>query len=121
MQDYNLININDEKFKGMIMSTSFDDPLDKLTEFVEELKEKRISGYIVIDMLLILGNSFNRYFEIYFDGQNFNPGTLKIVSVKKHNNIRKMSSEYYKNNESYLNNSVLSNTVKRLITSGYII
>ncbi len=113
-QPFEIGSLDKRKKQAIIYSTNY----LRLEEYVNEvaflLKEKSFKGKVIFDLLLSNGNSFNRYIEMLFDGDNFEIKTTRIINDID-DNIINNSLDFYSSHESYLDNSVLSKSQKFLI------
>lgn len=114
MNSYRIQEINDFKYRAIIFSTDYISPIEELSEIENELRENKYMGTIIFDLLLINGNSENRFIEAFFDGMSFDRKSFKIAD-KLPCMINDLSSEFYYNNLYLVENSRLSNPIKFLI------
>ena len=108
---------------------SIDCILDDI-KFYRKNKELELNteNKVIIDALLIKGNSYNRFYEWSFDKvyeselvieHKLN---LKLVDIQKDSIFRQSTCEYYKNNPKILDDNVLVyDSAKFLIKEGYVI
>lgn len=114
MSSYKIKEVNDFKYKLIIFSTDYISPIDYLSEIEDYLKTKNYLGEIIFDLLLVNGNSENRFIEAFFNGEKFNRKSFMIAN-KLSNEIKNVTTEFYFNNLSIVENSRLSNPIKFLI------
>lgn len=114
MSSYKIKEVNDFKYKLIIFSTDYISPIDYLSEIEDYLKTKNYLGEIIFDLLLVNGNSENRFIEAFFNGEKFSRKSFMIVN-KLSNEIKNVTTEFYFNNLSIVENSRLSNPIKFLI------
>lgn len=114
MSSYKIEEVNDFKYKLIIFSTDYISPIDYLSEIEDYLKTKNYLGEIIFDLLLVNGNSENRFIEAFFNGEKFNRKSFMIAN-KLSNEIKNVTTEFYFNNLSIVENSRLSNPIKFLI------
>lgn len=105
-------------YRYLLISKSFLSTLDEVN-YIEDNLRGKLSGKVVIDLLLSNGLSNNRFVEAYYDGSKFDYSSFRVV-----NNISEtlkiISSEYYKNHPEEVKNSILPNAHKFLILKGRI-
>lgn len=73
---------------------------------------------IVFDLLLLRGDSGARFLETIFDGEKLDKGLFRSVNIKKKSNIRKVTSNYFRENRDLLWDSELSDYQRQLIIRG---
>ena len=62
MNEYNILKVNNEDYKVIIFSKSYETPLLYLEDISNELKAQNLSSCkVVFDMLLCRGNTSERY------------------------------------------------------------
>ena len=118
MREYRLKKYNDIGY--MIYSISSYNPIDCISKIEKEFDKKSYKGNVIFDLLLSNGNNFNRYLKAYFDGNRFKPDSYSIISEPKIE-LKKKSTEFYKKNINFLENSIISKPNKFMIKKGYII
>lgn len=82
-----------------------------------ELKDKKVIGSVIIDMLLANGNNSSRFYEIQFTGESFDLKTIKEVTALQEPVLKKIN-QYIKKNPSILNEGVLTNNEIDKILAG---
>lgn len=119
MKRYDIQKIQDNEYEIMVFSTSFETPLQDVDDISKDLSNcTDCKVKVVFDLLLNMGNGSERYAEVFFDGREFDKSSFKFISVDKKSGIRKISTDYFKNNADMLANSVLSSMQKQLILRG---
>ena len=115
MNNLEIEKLNNSKYEYLVLFTSYADSLADISEIVKYLQKKNcVSGELLFDLLLVNGNSFNRFVEAYYDGRNLNPDTYNIVE-NIDSTIKNRTKLIIKRNMKYLSNSVLTNSEKREI------
>lgn len=93
-----------------------------LTEILDEIRKVleclRVKGNVLIDTLLFNGNNDERFISIYFDGQQFDLGSYKIVKFRKGSSFRRITSDYLRVNKEILEYSILNDFQRKLIEKG---
>ena len=117
MNGYNIIRINNEDYKIIIFSNTYESQLFHLEGIIKEFQYQKVNNCkILFDNILIAGNTSERYIEAIFDGEKFINSSFKYVKIDKKSDIRKVSTDYMRSNISILNNSILM-LIKKIIKS----
>ncbi|MDR1665026.1 MAG: type II toxin-antitoxin system RnlB family antitoxin [Clostridiales bacterium] len=118
MDSYKILNL--EEYEFAIIATSYLRPLDDKEKIEEELRSRHFRGPVLFDLLLCNGLSLNRYALMEFDGEKFVSSSLKILT-----NIsdvsKRMIFDYFKQNESCIDTSVLPKAQRYLMRKGIVI
>ncbi|CEJ72395.1 Uncharacterised protein [[Clostridium] sordellii] len=114
MDNYKIKEINNCKYKLIIFSTDYISPIEDLDEIEVDLKSYNYLGYMIFDLLLVNGNSENRFMEVFFDGEKFDRDSFKIAK-KLPMEINTVSSDFYFDNLAMVEKSRLSNPIKFMI------
>ena len=69
------------------------------------------AGFVLFDLLLSNGDSFNRFAEAYFDGYEIKRDMICVVSLNDTKQLKYINS-HYKERTVELNNSVLTPSEK---------
>lgn len=102
--DFNKYN----KYSAVIYSTSYRSPFDSIGSITEELRiNLSEAGFILFDLLLSNGDSFNRFVEAYFDGKEIKRDSISVISINDMKQLKQINS-HYNGHFDELNNSVLS-------------
>ena len=111
-----------EKYSVIVYSNSYDSPLPYILDIENQLKKLYIEkGYVLFDTLLSKGNISTRFIEAKFENGKFIKSSFKNIDVAKNSEIRKEACKFYRESEINLNNSVLTETQKRIINKGLIL
>lgn len=122
MKEYNILKVNNDDYKVIIFSTSYETPLLYLEDISNELKSQNLSNCkVIFDMLLCKGNTTERYTEAIFDGKQFIKSSFKYVKVGKKDELRRISLNFFKSNILVLNNSILTSLQIKMINKGIVI
>ena len=106
----------------VVFSTFFISPTYFLKEIEKELSiQINEEKEIIFDLLLSTGNNSNRYRKAVYDGMEFKRKSYENISVPKKSELRKFSTQYYKEHADYVNSSILSSVQKKLISNGICI
>ena len=114
--------------KVIIFSTRLSEPtlLTQLNKIEKELNELNIkNSTIIFDNLQHKSNVSNRFYQAQFENGKFIKESFDVLKVDKKSNIRKFSTKFYqklfKENPITLNDSILTDVQKRIISKGYIL
>ncbi|MDU6723085.1 MAG: type II toxin-antitoxin system RnlB family antitoxin [Streptococcus mitis] len=119
---FHIIKIDLEKYSAIIYSCSYDSPVSYLFDIENKVKELGIEeGYILFDTLLSKGNISTRFFEAKFEDGKFIKSSFKTIEVAKNSKIRKKACEFYRESGINLNNSLLTEVQKRIISKGLVL
>ena len=116
LKEYNIFKLNNLDYDLLVIANTYINPINIFLNNKEELPVK--NGKIVFDLTLIYGCKTNRYVvaEII-------DGALDIKSVKAitslDGSIKKISQEYFLNNQYLVQNSHLTNSDKYYISERY--
>lgn len=123
MKIYKIIKLeNNNEYKFAIVSASYETPFSCLNEISNELSMYNPSKYkILFDLLLNMGNSSDRFIEAFFDGKELSKTSFKTISLNKRSELRKITTNYFKENLYMLDNSVLSSIQKKMLGKGLVI
>jgi len=116
LKEYNIFELNSPDYDLLVIANTYINPINIFLNNKEELPIK--NGKIVFDLTLIYGCKTNRYVvaEII-------EGALDIKSVKAitslDGSIKKISQEYFLNNQYLVQNSHLTNSDKYYISERY--
>lgn len=112
MKNYNIDYNTFIKYKAIVYSASYINPINDIDNIANDLVEKSISaGYVLFDFLLSNGNNFNRFAEVYFNGKSIEKETIYTISFSNKNDISTLNS-HYTGRFKELNNSILSSKEK---------
>jgi hypothetical protein len=111
---YQIIKTSVEVYPYMVFATSYVNPMDQKEALEKDLKQIGVNGKILFDLLLSHGNTPDRFFEAFFNGEKISEESLKSTEAisKK---IKAISIDFYHSQQHFLENSVLSKTQKFLI------
>ena len=116
LKEYNIFKLNNLDYDLLVIANTYINPINIFLSNKDELPIK--NGKIVFDLTLIYGCKTNRYVvaEII-------DGALDIKSVKAitslDGSIKKISQEYFLNNQYLVQNSHLTNSDKYYILERY--
>ena len=100
-----------EKYEAVVYATSYRNPFEEIGKIEMDISNQIPNGgFILFDMLLSNGDSFNRFAEAYFDGNKIQKDTITVVDMEKP--LIKSINEFYKGKAVELDNSVLTQSEK---------
>lgn len=113
---FHIQQIDLENYSIIVYSSSYDSLLSYLLDIEQKIKELGITqGYILFDTLLSKGNISTRFFEAKFENGKFIKSSFQNIKVAKNSEIRRKACEFYRESKVNLNNSLLTETQKRII------
>ena len=107
MKHFSIRKLNHNIYGYIIFSISFHKPLEFKTEIEKYLLKKSYNGRVIIDTLLSIGNSNNRFKEIYFDGSKLILNSIKVIT-KLDSQLDTFIRNFYYNNFEKLDTSLLT-------------
>ena len=119
MKPYRVISIKTE-YKLLVLSVSYVSPFDEIEELEKDLREMNFKGVVLFDLILCNGVGSDRFIKAYFDGNSFDSNTFEIVSDIK-DDIKMISSNFYKDNSDLIDKGVLSKQHSFLLKKGVVI
>ncbi|MDY3360015.1 MAG: type II toxin-antitoxin system RnlB family antitoxin [Clostridium celatum] len=117
-EEFNIVVMNDFKYSVVIIDKTSEPPTYLLPKLKDELISNSISGDILIDSLLYSGNSNERFIKANFIDGDFIKGSFEFVDIERGNVIRKITSDYLRDNQELIEFSILSTMQKRLVIKG---
>lgn len=121
MNNFDIINLNENDAKILVIMKTSDSPFDFVNEIQEQLKMMEFSGLFVIDELLHSGNNQERFISGFFDGNSFDDSKFKFEDVAKKSTIRSYICDYLKTDLEILKYSSLTDKQQKLILRGCVI
>lgn len=117
---FRIVELGLDKYMAIVYSCSYDSPLSYLLDIEKQIRELGIGdGYILFDTLLSKGNISTRFFEAKFEDGKFIKSSFQNIEVSKKSEIRKKSSDFFRESGINLNNSLLTEVQKRIIYKGF--
>ena len=105
MSTFSILDIEDEKYKYLILSNSYVNPLNDIDEIEKVLGG--YTGYVIFDLHLSHANEDYRFAEGFFDGKHFEQSKFKWMS-DVNDNIKKVSMDYFYDHLDIIDSSLLS-------------
>lgn len=107
MNSYDIIYEQFGKYAAIVYPVSYLNPIDDFQLISEELREHLPAGcYVLFDLLLSNGDNFNRFAELYYDGNELSAGLIRITEVNS-DELKRLNL-HYRGKTKELNKSVLS-------------
>ena len=115
-----------ENYKYIIFSMNYLGVTDFSESIINDLKElynEEGKVNVIIDNLLAVGNSDNRFIEmtIDFDKMDITSESWKVYETPKQSDLRKFSSSFYMRKTEVIENSILNSIQQRMILKGIVI
>lgn len=112
MINYNIDFHKCYKYSAVVYSASYINPFESIADITDEMKVNLSNaGFVLFDLLLSNGDSFNRFAEAYFDGHEIKRDTICVVSLNDKKQLKRINS-HYRGRTAELNNSVLTPSEK---------
>ena len=127
MKTYEIINTlaTTENCRPIVMATSYKDPLEDINlinQIENDLRALNIpKGKIIFDLLTCIGDNFERFSTIFFDGSKFTLTSYEVIKVSKKSDIRKNMTTFLNKLDNQLENTVLNSTQIKFIRHGVTI
>lgn len=120
MKDYQIEKICHSAYNYVVLSTSYINPFDEKEEIENSLRKENYKGKILFDLLLKNGFNYNRYIEVVYDGDKFDINTMKALD-NIDDQIKLFTTNFYKDHDYLLENSIIPKSKQFLIKRGIII
>lgn len=107
MNGFDIVYKQYGKYSAIIYPVSYLNPMEEIQSISDELKKHLTSGcYVLFDLLLSNGDNFNRFAEVYYDGDDIKTSAVSIAEIPL-NEVRGLNL-YYRGKVKELSKSVLS-------------
>lgn len=116
MKEYIIKETNQEGFDRFLLCLSFESLFNYLSSIEASPQMIHASGRILIDQLLITGDGDNRFISCYFTDGRLDFETAHIVKPTVF--FRKETVAWLHNNYCYVENSILSESLRQKIRDG---
>ncbi|EHO79764.1 type II toxin-antitoxin system RnlB family antitoxin [Fusobacterium ulcerans] len=93
-----------KKYEAIIFSTSFLSNISQKGEIMKIAQKNEIKGWVLFDLLLANGNSFNRFLEVEFIENRIKKISVPVNVDKE---IKEQSLEFYHKNIEKLDFTIL--------------
>lgn len=112
MKKYNIIKLYNEPYEYLIIATTYESPII----YIEEIKKEITCKKMLFDLMLINGNKSNRFIGSDMKAcEKFDPSTFFIANDVT-DSIKEISYRFFSENKALVENSVLPNALKFLIS-----
>lgn len=118
-KSYQLKKVRNSSYEYICFSTDYSRMEEYLNDVELDLRKKSASGTVLFDLLLSNGISSTRYLSIFFNGNEFDIQTIKVVSVT--DELKDSSLKFYASKNDLLQYSVLTKTQQYLIKHKLIV
>lgn len=107
MNNFNIIYKQYGKYSAIIYPISYFNPIEDIQSISVELKKHLKAGcYVLFDLLLSNGDNFNRFAEVYYDGNDIKTSAISITEISS-GEVQRLNM-YYRGRTKELSKSVLS-------------
>ena len=117
MNAYNIIFTSGESFDALVTICNSDAPLQYLANIEKELINRNFTGSILIDQILHVGNSDERFISLYLDRNGIGKDSIKFEKIPKQSQFRVLSCNFLKDRQ-LIEASILSSIQKKMIRKG---
>ena len=117
---FKIYTLNADLYDCMVICLSYESIFSYIDALQKAISNNGVKdGTILIDQLLISGNGKNRFLTIKYSNGSFD--LTSAQNIEADIKYRQITSCELKNNESLLENSILSNSQISLIKKGHVI
>lgn len=116
-EQFELIKLDNEPYDFLVIATSSISPLSCLGDIVDEIGEKTAS--VLFDLTLINGTNRNRYIKGEYVNGSFVTSSFSIVNTLDEG-VGNICKTFFAENDSIVQNSVVSKQLKFLIKQGMV-
>jgi hypothetical protein len=122
MSDYKIYELDKTSNTCIIFSTHYISPLKFKEDINNELKYNfNHELNIIFDFILSNGNNNKRFAKAYFNGDYLVNESIEYIHLDKDDEIRRISTQFYKENEKYVDFTFLNSVQRKLILRGIAI
>lgn len=100
--------------KPFLMASSYESSLRDDKFINEKLKKLSYIGEVYIDMLLTKGASSSRFIECFFNGNNFETHSARIIDIDSNKHFKDIEKEFCSKYSALIENSILSYSEKQI-------
>jgi hypothetical protein len=116
MRIYDISFKQSGKYSAVIYPVSYENPVVEIVSISKDLRDRIPKDtYVLFDLLLSNGDSFNRFVEAFFDGEYVDSSSFSITQISQEQ--VKSLNKYYCGKTEQLNRSVLSTKEKYLFAT----
>lgn len=118
MGKFNVIELKEHKYNACIIVQTHESLQELKGELMDRVNKSNIHGKIIIDTLFHVGNVKDRFIEVCSVNGNLDWSSAQIANISKQDEIREVIARTLKKFPDIINNSILSNIQKKLISRG---
>lgn len=115
--NFEVLKLNNEPYDFLIIATSYENPLGSFEEIGNEIQVQKAN--LLFDLTLINGMSRNRYIQCKYEARKHQLQSCAIVECIDET-IKKLSGQFFMENEDVVKKSVIPNSLKYLLKSGMV-
>lgn len=115
--NFTILKLNNEQYDFLIIATSYENPLSSFKEIGDEIRVKKAN--LLFDLTLINGMSKNRYIKCEYEAGKNQLQSCTIVECID-DTIKKLSYDYFTENEDVLKKSIISKSLQYLLKAGMV-
>lgn len=115
--NFEILKLNNEPYDFLIIAISYENPLSSIKEIGEEIQVEKAK--LLFDLTLINGIGKNRYIKCEYEADRNQLQPCSIVEGVD-DTIKKVSQNYFVENEEVVKKSVISNSLKYLLKTGMV-
>lgn len=114
---FEILQLNNEPYDFLVIATSCENPLSSFKEIEDIIQVQKAN--LLFDLTLINGVSKNRYIKCEYE---FGKNQLQSFTIVEHidDSIKRISYNYFMENEDIVRKSVIPNSLKCLLKSGMV-
>ena len=112
-----IFKLNNEPYDFLIIATSYENPLSSFEEIEDEIKVQNAN--LLFDLTLINGVSKNRYIKCEYEAGKNQLQSCTIVECID-DAIKKLSYNYFMENEDIVKKSIISKSLQYLLKAGMV-
>lgn len=107
MNSFNIAYKQHGKYSAVVYATSYLNPIEDIRSVSIELKNHLPADcYVLFDLLLANGDNFNRFAEVYYDGNDIQASAISIINLPPAD-VKELNL-HYRGRAKELSKSVLS-------------
>ena len=121
-KNYQMNVLENQKYQVIVYMKTLSGPIftQEMSHIEKDLRDLNIKDTnIIIDRLPHHANSSMRFVEATIENGEFIKSSIKTVKIDKKDTTRVLASEYYREHEHLLHDSLVTNVQKRIILKGY--
>ena len=115
--NFEILKLNNEPYDFLIIATSYENPLSSFKEIGDEIQVQKAN--LLFDLTLINGVNKNRYVRCEYEAGKNQLQSCAIVECID-DTIKKISYNYFMENEDVVKRSVIPNSLKYLLKAGMV-